>query len=78
MDVKLGAKVLDSISGLTGTVVARTEYLNGCVRVCVDPGIVKDGKPVEASWIDEQQLTEESEAKSGGPGPTPPPMPTPD
>jgi len=78
MDVKLGTIVTDRITGLTGMAVARIEYLNGCISVCVQPKELKDGKPVRTSWIDEQQLTEESEAKSGGPGPTPPPMPTPD
>ena len=77
MGVKLGTTVTDSITGVTGTAVARVEYLNGCLSICVQPKELKDGKPVEGTWVDEQQLTSESEAKAGGPGPTPPARPTP-
>lgn len=70
--VELGTKVKDSITGFEGIAVGRAVYLYGCVRVLVEPEEMKDGKPIEAIWFDEQRLTEESEAKSGGPQSTPP------
>jgi hypothetical protein len=69
--VKLGARVTDRISGFTGIATGRSEYLYGCVRILVEPEALHDGKPVEAQWFDEQRLTEQSPAKTGGPMPTP-------
>jgi hypothetical protein len=54
--MKLGDEVRDKISGLTGIVVCRTEWLHGCIRLGVQPKEVKDGKPVDASYFDELQL----------------------
>lgn len=54
--IKLGAKVKDTITDLEGIVTARTEYLYGCVQCEVQPNELKDGKIVEAAWIDEPQL----------------------
>jgi hypothetical protein len=54
--VKLGDRVRDKISGFEGIAAARTEYLNGCVRITVEPEGLHDGKPVEAQWFDEQQV----------------------
>jgi hypothetical protein len=80
--VKLGSKCRDSITGLTGIATARTEYLYGCVHVCINPQELKDGKPVDCSWFDEQrvEVIEEkppvvspaSSAASGGPNQSPP------
>jgi len=72
--VDLGDKVRDKITGLEGILVARTEYLNGCWRIGIQPQEIKDGKPVEPYWIDVEQA-ERVPAKpamkgkpSGGPG----------
>jgi hypothetical protein len=54
--VRLGDRVRDEISGLEGIASARYEYLYGCVRVCVRPEKLKDGKPVESTVFDEAQL----------------------
>ena len=53
--INLGDKVKDRISGVVGIVVARTEWLYGCVRCTVQPQ-AKDGKPVDPATIDEPQL----------------------
>ena len=54
--IKLGGKVKDKISGLIGTAVYRTEYLNGCVQYGVQPKLKKGGTEI-ANWsIDEEQL----------------------
>ena len=71
MGVKLGSKVTDSITGFTGIATARTEYMNGCVRVGIEAPLGADGKLLEVEWFDEQRVGE-STATTGGPGPTPP------
>jgi len=54
--INLGTKVKDKITGLTGIVVARTEFINGCVQYEVQPHAKKDGTVPEALGIDEQTL----------------------
>lgn len=56
MTINLGDKAKDTITGLTGTVVSRHEYLNGCVRLALQPAELKDGKPVDSSVFDIQQI----------------------
>jgi hypothetical protein len=70
--VKLGEKVRDRITGFNGTVMARTEYLNGCISYAILPEKLKDGNPQEWVWIDEQRLDPLSPAKRGGPQPSAP------
>ena len=70
--VELGIKVKDNVTGFEGMATARTVYLFGCVRVLVEPMQLKDGLPIDAQWFDEQRLTEQSEATSGGSGQVPP------
>ena len=72
--IKLGDKVKDSITGFGGMAVARCEYLNGCVSIEVQPMGLKDGEPIKKHWIDEQNLTDVSKAKVGGPQSRPPEM----
>lgn len=57
MSIALGDKVRDTLSGLEGTVVARTEWLYGCVRITIQPEGNKDGKAYETYTVDEPQLT---------------------
>ena len=54
--VKLGDEVKDKISGFTGVIVSRHEYLNGCARMTLQPKIDKDGKLPETETFDEPQL----------------------
>ena len=73
--LKLGDKVKDSITGFKGVVIARAEYLNGCITLKVQPPKLKeDGSPIEADWFDEQRLIDASKAKAGGPQSYPPEM----
>lgn len=53
---KNGQKVMDKLSGLTGTITAEVEYLNGCIRYQIQPGLDKEGHYQEVQVIDEQQL----------------------
>lgn len=81
--IKLGAKVLDPVSGFKGTAIGVCEFINGCRRIGVqakyDPtSLVKDS--LANIWFNEFQLeivedvkpTEtkklETSQKKGGPG----------
>jgi hypothetical protein len=66
--IHLGDKVKDTVTGLTGTAVARTEWLNGCVRVTIQPTVKKkDGSVPEAYTTDEPQVVVvQSKAKKRG------------
>jgi len=76
--IKLGDKVRDTITGLAGIAIARHEYLNGCVRFSVQPVEIKDGKPVDCSAFDVEQLElieadyKPQLAPTGGPQDEPP------
>lgn len=54
--VKLGDEVECTVTGFKGIAVCRTQYLNGCDRLGVQPPIDKDGKHPEALHFDEMQL----------------------
>ena len=56
--IKLGMKVRDTVSGFEGIVTAITEWLNGCVRVSVQPRVDKDGKMPDNVTFDVEQLVE--------------------
>lgn len=54
--VKLGQEVIDTISGFTGIAVGRTEWLNGCVRIMIQPKVDKEGKMMDNAEFDEPQI----------------------
>lgn len=52
----IGAKARDLVTGIEGIITAVSYYLNGCVRVCIQP-LAKDHKPAdEVEWCDVQQV----------------------
>lgn len=53
--IQLGDRVKDAISGVTGIVIGKTDWLYGCRRITVQPETDKDGKPTDAFAIDEPQ-----------------------
>ena len=73
MEIKLGNKVRDKVTGYEGIATARVEYLNGCVQYCVKPKVGSDGKMPDPEYIDIQQLEVLSEgaiiepSETGGP-----------
>lgn len=76
--IELGDTVQDAITNLVGIAIGRTEWMNGCSRVLVQPKELKDGLPVEGSTIDESDLILVSRPevtpaakKTGGPRPEP-------
>lgn len=58
---ELGERVEDLVSGIKGIVIARLEHLNGCIHYGIKPKADKDGKDVEATYIDSQQLVKVDE-----------------
>lgn len=54
--LKLGTKVKDIVTGVSGILTSRHEYLNGCVRYALHPGTDKDGKIMEEVVFDQAQL----------------------
>ena len=75
--IKLGSKVRDMLTGFEGTATGRTAWLYGCARIMIEPSEMKDGKPVEGVWLDEQRVevieekgplvSKNSSATTGGP-----------
>lgn len=75
---ELGDTVLDAITGLEGIVISIYIFVAGCARIAVQPRTLKDGLPVEASFVDECNLTvleranpRAKAARTGGPRPEP-------
>lgn len=56
MKIKFGMKAHDLITGFSGTVTGRTEYISGCSQILLVPAIDKDGKLSEGHWFDEQRV----------------------
>jgi len=55
-EMKLGDRMKDRISGFEGIAVAYSCWLNGCERFCLQPPTDKNGKLLEAEWVDVSQL----------------------
>lgn len=54
--IRMGQKVRSIVSGFTGIVTGRVEYINGCVQYVVVPRVKEDGSTIDVQWIDEQNL----------------------
>jgi len=54
---ELGKKVKDQITGFTGIITGRAEYLTGCVRYLVTPKADKNNLK-DSIWEDEARLKE--------------------
>ena len=59
--IELGSTVKDVISGITGIVTGKVEYLTGCKQMLIQPRS-KDGEYVEPRWFDEDRLELMSDA----------------
>jgi len=56
-DKRLGYEAKDMITGFKGIVTSVTQWMTGCDRLLIQPqDLDKDGKPVDASWFDENQV----------------------
>ena len=56
IDKFIGKKIKDKVSGMSGVVVSVTYFLNGCIRLSIQPPIDKDGKMRDERWFDIQQI----------------------
>ncbi len=56
MNKSLGLTMTDKITGVTGVVIAVTEYLTGCNQLLIQPPAGDSGVYVDCIWIDEQRL----------------------
>jgi len=52
----LGKKVKCTITGFTGVIISRTQWLTNCNTYGVKSQTLKDGKPMESVWFDEPTL----------------------
>lgn len=75
---ELGSVVESKVTGVTGTIISRSENLYGCNRYHIQPRVMADGKVPDGWWIDEMDMIvkstpikeepkEEPTAKRGGP-----------
>ena len=79
LEIELGNKYRDMVSGFTGIATGLTMWLSGCDTVGLNPGIDKDGKLMETQWFDinrvkkfeEKVVTVNKERPPGGPHITP-------
>lgn len=56
-NIELGSKVKDTITGFSGIVTGRTQWLTGCVQFVVSPEkLQKDGTLRSGEWFDEGRL----------------------
>lgn len=54
--VKLGVKAKDRITGFEGIVICVSEWLNGCLRITIQPQAMHEGKPVDNQTFDAEQV----------------------
>lgn len=54
--IKLGNKVRDTVTGFSGIVTSRIEYLNGCIQFGVGGKVRKDGGVPGTEYFDWQRL----------------------
>lgn len=55
--ISLGEKVKDGITGFTGIVTSRTEYLHDNPSLGIQPLELKEGKPGETVWLAETRVS---------------------
>ena len=54
--IERGVTVRDQITGLEGVVVARAQWLNGCIRYAIQPVQLDGGKMMDEVWLDEGRV----------------------
>jgi len=53
---QLGDLAKDTITGFKGIIVTKTEWLNKCVRVGLQPRELHEGKPIDMQHFDIEQI----------------------
>lgn len=54
--IRLGDLVKDRVTGFEGVAICRSEWLNRCVRITIQPRNLKDGKVIDGDCFDIEQL----------------------
>ena len=54
--IELGDVVKDVITNFEGVVTCRCEYITGCTHYGIAPLELKDSKPQDSHWLDEQRI----------------------
>lgn len=55
---ELGERVKDCITGMTGVIMARSNFITGCDQYGISPTeLTKDGKRPDWEYFDENRLT---------------------
>lgn len=60
---ELGTKVREKITGFTGVITSRIDYLTGCNQYCVLPKCKEEGVYPEGQYFDEERLEVLNEEK---------------
>jgi len=56
--IQLGQEGKDIVTGFSGIVMAKAQYLTGCNQVLLTPqSLDKEGKRRDGEWFDEQRIT---------------------
>lgn len=53
---EIGKRAKCKITGFEGIITVRCEFLTGCNRYCLQPTELKDGKPIDSMYFDEEQI----------------------
>ena len=76
MEIKLGSKVRDKITGFEGIAISHIQYFTGCDQIGITPNVDKDGKIQDTHYFDVTRidvvekplkLNTEASKKKGGP-----------
>lgn len=51
-----GKRVRDKITGFTGVITARCDYMYGCTQYGVTPEVDKEGKLKDTAWFDKGRI----------------------
>ena len=55
-EICFGDKCKDVVTGFTGIVTGKLEYINGCVQLLLSPKMKKDGTLAENHWFDIERI----------------------
>ena len=53
---ELASKAKDLITGFTGTITGMVRDITGCDQYLISPSVDKEGKHVEARWVDDNRV----------------------
>ena len=56
MEIELGKKARDNITGFEGIVTGHCRYLYGCDQYLLNPPCGEDGKKIDGEWMDAGRL----------------------